>query len=327
MKLFEDKYIVITGGAGFIGSALITHLNELGINNIVVVDNLGIEEKWQNLVGKRFLDILHKDQLFEWLVGRESDILAFIHLGACCSTVEKDANYLLENNYRYSVRLAEYALAHEIRLIYASSAATYGDGQLGFSDSHEKLTQYRPLNMYGYSKHLFDLWLAEQNLLDKATGLKFFNVYGPNEYHKGRMASVLLKMVPDALNTGVIKLFKSSDPNHFDDGDQVRDFIYIKDAVRMVAEFLINDKMGIYNIGMGEPHTWNQLAAGVIKAVERPVTIQYIDMPPDLVGKYQNYTLADMSKAQKAGLSMPKFTLEAAVIDYVRNYIIPRKYW
>ena len=181
--------------------------------------------------------------------------------------------------------------------------------------------------MYGYSKHLFDLWLYEQKLLDKVTGLKFFNVFGPNEYHKGRMASALMKMVPDALNDGVLKLFKSSDPDHFGDGDQVRDFIYVKDAVRMVHEFLTNDKMGIFNLGMGEPHTWNQLAAGVIKAVERPVTIQYIDMPPDLIGKYQNYTLADMTKAREAGLTLPSTSLEDAVVDYVRNYLIPRKYW
>src|ERR1700722_4647378 len=298
MKMFPDKYIVVTGGAGFIGSGVIRTLNDRGMKNIIVVDNLGSSGKWKNLVGKRFIDALHKDNLFEWLEGRERDIEAFIHLGACSSTVENDASYLLENNYRYSLRLAEYALEWGHRFIYASSAATYGEGNLGFSDDHEMLDTYYPLNMYGYSKHMFDLWLKNQNLLDKTVGLKYFNVYGPNEYHKGRMASTILKMVPDALKTGTIKLFKSSEPDKYGDGEQVRDFLYVKDAAKMTVQFLENTSNGIFNIGTGVHQTWNQLAHAVIAALHTQVSIEYIDMPHDLIGKYQNYTCVEINKSK-----------------------------
>ncbi len=325
MKLFEDKYIVVTGGAGFIGSGVIRVLNEQGFKNIVVADNLGHTEKWKNLVGKKFLDVIHKDTLFDWLEGKERDIEAFIHLGACSSTVETDANYLLENNYRYSVRLAEYALENGHRFIYASSAATYGDGSRGFSDSHETLEGYEPLNMYGFSKHMFDLWLKEHNLLDKVVGLKYFNVFGPNEYHKGRMTSAILKMLPDAQKTGKIRLFKSSDPENYEDGGQMRDFIYVKDAAKMTVQFLTNDQTGIYNIGTGKPETWKALARALIQALEKPVEIEYIPMPEDLIGKYQNYTCADMEKSRN--LLKPEFTLEAAVEDYVKNYLLPHTFW
>lgn len=327
MKLYEDKYIVITGGAGFIGSCCVRHLNNLGMKNLVVVDDLGQSEKWKNLVEKRFVEIIPTEIFFSWLEDMEREIEAFIHMGACSDTTEKDASYLLENNTRFSMALAEYALAHGHRFIYASSAATYGDGSKGFSDDHDKLEELHPLNMYGYSKHLFDLWLKDENLLDKVVGLKFFNVFGPNEYHKGRMASVLTKMVPDALKTGKIQLFKSTEPSRFRDGDQVRDFIYVRDVVKMIGQFLTNDLNGIYNIGMGVPHTWNQVARAVIKAVERPVTIEYIEMPQDLIGKYQNYTCADMSKYRKAHLLPPAYSLEDGIVDYVRNYLLTGKYW
>ncbi len=320
MKLFKDKYIVVTGGAGFIGSGVIRVLNDQGFKNIIVVDDLGCDEKWKNLVGKKFLDVLHKDHLFDWLEGKERDIEAFIHLGACSSTVETDANYLLENNYRYSVRLAEYALANEHRFIYASSAATYGDGILGFSDEHEVIERYEPLNMYGFSKHLFDLWLYEQNLLDKVVGLKYFNVFGPNEYHKGRMMSAIPKMLKDAHSKGKISLFQSSEPEKYGDGGQMRDFIYVKDAAKMTIQFLTNERTGIFNIGTGKPQTWNALANAVV-----PDKIEYIPMPEDLVGKYQNYTCADMEKSEQ--LLMPEFTLEEAVKDYVDNYLLTKNYW
>lgn len=328
MKMNDDKLIVVTGGAGFIGSGVIKHLNEQGLKNLVVVDNLGTSEKWKNLVGKNIADVIDKHQFFDWLKGRESEIEAFIHLGACSSTVEPNATYLLENNYRYSVRLAEYALKNGQRFIYASSAATYGDGSLGFSDNHDRIEELQPLNMYGFSKQLFDLWLKNQGVLDKVAGLKYFNVFGPNEYHKGRMASVILHVLPIAQKEGVIRLFKSSDPANFADGGQMRDFIYVKDAVRMTCDFLENDASGIFNIGRGVPGTWNEIARAIFKGIDAPANIEYIEMPKDLIGKYQNYTCADMRKTSLALNGKSKCpTLEESVVEYVREYLIPGKRW
>ena len=243
-------------------------------------------------------------------------------------TVEADASYLLENNYRFSVRLAEYALKHEKRFIYASSAATYGDGSLGFSDNESDLNTLVPLNMYGYSKHLFDLWLQNQGLLDQVVGLKYFNVFGPNEYHKGRMASTIMHILPTAQKEGMIKLFKSSSPKEFADGEQKRDFIYVKDVARMTCAFLDNTDSGIYNIGRGVAGTWNDVANGVFKAIGKPANIQYIDMPADLIGKYQNYTCADMKKTNKVlGKAAKTMPLEDSIVDYIRNYLLPGKRW
>lgn len=323
MKMYDDQLIVVTGGAGFIGSNLIGYLNSKGMSNIIVVDELGHDEKWKNLVGKRFVDIIEKDQFFDWLQGREREIEAFIHLGACSDTTETNASFLLENNYRFSVKLAEYALKNEHRFIYASSAATYGDGSRGFSDDHSLLGELHPLNMYGYSKHLFDLWVQNEGVIDKVVGLKYFNVFGPNEWHKGRMASVVYHVVPKAKTEGVIRLFKSSDPEKFTDGGQQRDFIYVKDAARMTAEFLENDASGIYNIGRGIPETWNDLATAVFHAIEKPVNIEYFAMPEDLIGKYQNYTCADVQKVKRVlGKAADCEPLADSVKDYVKNYLV-----
>ncbi|PJD97859.1 MAG: ADP-glyceromanno-heptose 6-epimerase [Parachlamydia sp.] len=328
MKIYDDQLIVVTGGAGFIGSGVIRHLNEMGIDNLIVVDELGTSEKWKNLVGKRFVDILSKHQLFEWLKGKEQVIEAFIHLGACSSTVEKNASYLLENNYQYSVKLAEYALQNNQRFIYASSAATYGDGLQGFDDEHRTLHDLYPLNMYGYSKHLFDLWALQQGVLDQLVGLKYFNVFGPNEWHKERMASAIMHVVPTALKEGKIKLFKSSDPSHFPDGGQMRDFIYVKDVARMTCAFLENDSAGLFNIGSGVAETWNHLAQAIFKALNLPVNIEYIEMPKDLLGKYQNYTCAQMSKTKSVlGSVADCASLEDSVKDYIQNYLLPEKRW
>lgn len=325
-KIYSDKYIVITGGAGFIGSCLIQQLNDQGIDNIIVVDELGKENKWTNLLGKRFLDLLHKDQLFSWLEGREREISTFFHLGACSSTTEGDADFLLENNTRYSIRLAEYALRAGHRFIYASSAATYGNGSNGFSDDPSILDSLRPENMYGFSKHLFDLWLYRQNLLDKVVGLKFFNVYGPNEFHKGSMASAIIKMFHDAKKSRKIFLFQSSDPRYAD-GEQKRDFIYIKDAVKMTAQFLTNEEFGIFNIGSGKASSWNELATAVFKALEMEGEIIYVPMPEILMGKYQNFTQADQSKSIRQALAMPRYSLEEGVNEYVREYLVKKKHW
>ena len=328
MKMYDDQLIVITGGAGFIGSCVVKHLNNKGMNNLIIVDDLGKDEKWKNLVGKKFVEIIATQSFFKWRGGRESDIEAFIHLGACSSTVEKDAGFLLENNYRFSINLAEYALENEHRFIYASSAATYGDGSNGFSDDHDLLESLKPLNMYGYSKQLFDLWLKNQGLLNKVVGLKYFNVFGPNEAHKDRMASAVSHIFPTALNDGIIRLFKSNDPKNFKDGGQCRDFIYVKDAARMTCQFLENDAVGIFNIGTGKPETWNNVANSVFKAIGKPAKINYIDMPEDLDGKYQNYTAADMKKAKKVLLDKANcLELEESVADYVQNYLMTGDKW
>jgi ADP-L-glycero-D-manno-heptose 6-epimerase len=327
-QLYDDQLIVVTGGAGFIGSGVIRYLNDHNIDNIVIVDELDQTEKWKNLVGKRFLDIIHKRDFFEWLKVREEAIEAFIHLGACSSTVETNADYLLENNYRFSVRLAEYALKNDHRFIYASSAATYGDGSLGFVDDHSQLEQLAPLNMYGYSKHLFDLWLKNHDLLNKVVGLKYFNVFGPNEGHKGRMASAITHILPTARKEGTIKLFKSSNPSEFADGEQKRDFIYVKDVARMTCAFLENDATGLFNMGRGVAGSWNDVANAVFKAINAPANIQYIDMPTDLLNKYQNYTCADMRKTESVLKEQAQcMPLEDSIIEYIREYLIPGKLW
>ena len=328
MKKADCLKIVITGGAGFIGSSVVRHLNDLGFHNLVIVDELRRTEKWKNLVGKHFADVISKAVLFDWLKGRDSSISAFIHLGACSDTMELDASYLLENNYRFSVKLAEYALNHGQRFIYASSAATYGDGLQGFVDDEKKLYSLHPLNMYGFSKQLFDQWAFHEGVLDKLVGLKYFNVFGPNEAHKGRMASAITRMVPQVLTGEKVKLFKSSQPDLFADGEQKRDFIYVKDAARMTCAFLNNQAGGIYNIGSACASTWNALALAVYRALDRPPQIEYVDMPVELLNKYQNYSCADMKKTvQVLGKETVCLPLEDAVFDYVRHHLIPGKLW
>lgn len=326
----KEKLIVVTGGAGFIGSCSVRYLNDQGYHRIVIVDELGNSEKWKNLVGKKFVEIVDKDKVFSWLEGRQDAISGFLHLGACTSTVETDATFLLNNNFRYSVRLAEYALKHSIRFVYASSAATYGDGRRGFSDNHEGMDHLAPLNMYGYSKHLFDLWARDQGILGKVVGLKYFNVFGPNEGHKGRMASAIKHMLPVAQKDGRIALFKSNEPEKYRDGDQCRDFVYVKDVAKMNFAFLVNPAIsgGIYNIGTGRPSTWNQLARALFKSIDKPPLIDYIEMPHDLWDKYQNYTCADMQKTKGAiGDAAGTMSLEDAISDYVCNHLIPGRTW
>lgn len=320
--------IVVTGAAGFIGSAIVWRLNTLGKEDIVIVDELGMEEKWKNLVGLKYSDFIHKDDFIAMILDDEVtfSIDSLIHMGANSSTTEMNADHLLFNNYEYTKELAKYSIKNDIRFIYASSAATYGDGSLGFDDDENRLETLRPLNMYGYSKQMFDLWAKRQGILNKIAGLKYFNVFGPNEYHKGDMRSVAHKAFGQINDTGKLRLFKSHNPK-YKDGEQLRDFVYIKDAVDMTLFFLEHkDKNGIYNIGAGKARTWNDLAKAIFNALNKPLNIEYFDPPKQLEEKYQYFTEANLDKLKKAGYNKPLTSLEEGVADYVKNYLLKVKY-
>jgi ADP-L-glycero-D-manno-heptose 6-epimerase len=319
--------IVVTGGAGFIGSAIVWRLNQLGIQNIIIVDELGKDEKWKNLVGLNYADYLDKAAFLERIETNNTSvgISAIIHMGANSSTTETDADHLMKNNYAYTKTLALFCVKHNARFIYASSAATYGDGSLGFEDANENCLNLRPLNMYGYSKNLFDIYAYKNDLLKNIVGVKYFNVFGPNEEHKGDMRSVVNKAYLQILETGSVKLFKSCHPD-YKDGEQMRDFVYVKDAVDMTLFFLNNkDINGLYNIGTAKARTWNDLVTALFKAMGKPVNIEYVDMPDHLKEKYQYFTLANTEKIKKAGYTTPTRELEDSVTDYVQNYLMKNK--
>ena len=319
--------IVVTGGAGFIGSAIIWELNRRGKKEILIVDELGTDEKWKNLVGLQFEDFVHKHKFID-SINKAAFINAdtIIHMGANSSTTEKDADYLFNNNYLYTKTLAEYCLNNNIRFIYASSAATYGDGSLGFNDEESKCDTLRPLNMYGYSKSMFDIWAVNQDVFNKIVGLKYFNVFGPNEYHKGDMRSVVHKAFEQVKDTGKVKLFKSRNPK-YKDGEQMRDFIYVKDAVNITLHFLDNKNInGLFNVGSGQARTWNDLVAALFKAMEKPVDIEYIELPDHLADKYQYFTEANLSKLKNAGYKKEIASLESGINDYVKNYLSSKMY-
>ncbi|MCZ7609588.1 MAG: ADP-glyceromanno-heptose 6-epimerase [Ignavibacterium sp.] len=320
--------IVVTGGAGFIGSAIVWKLNQLGKTNIIIVDELGKNEKWKNLVGLKYRDFVNKLEFIEQVLDDvvPYNIEAIIHMGANSSTTEKDADHLLDNNFHYTKELSKYCVEKNIRFIYASSAATYGDGSLGFDDDETKLEQLRPLNMYGYSKHLFDLWAKTNHISDRVAGIKYFNVYGPNEYHKGDMRSVVHKAFEQIRNTGKVCLFKSLNPK-YKDGEQMRDFVYVKDAVDMTLYFLDNPNInGIFNVGAGKARTWNDLVNALFNAVGKPVNIEYIDLPAQLKEKYQYFTEANLIKIKDAGYNQTITSLEDGISDYVKNYLLKDMY-
>lgn len=320
--------IVVTGGAGFIGSAIVWQLNQRGEEKIIIVDELGTDDKWKNLVGLKYSDFMNKNEFIKRVLEENVpfDISTVIHMGACSATTEKDADYLMQNNFQYSLDLCKYCLPRRARFIYASSAATYGDGSNGYLDDEENIGMLKPLNMYGYSKLLFDLWVKKNKLLDKVAGLKFFNVYGPNEYHKEDMRSVVHKAYEQIRDTGKVKLFKSYNPE-YKDGEQKRDFIYIKDALNMTFFFLDNpDKNGIFNVGTGNARTWNDLVTSIFKAMGKPVNIEYIEMPSALKNKYQYFTQAELKKIKDAGFNKPIASIEDGVNDYVKNYLIAERH-
>lgn len=315
--------IIVTGGAGFIGSAFVWRLNREGIKDIIIVDQLGTDDKWKNLVGLTFTDYIHKDEFIEMAIADEVpfEVSSVVHMGACSSTTERDADYLWENNYLYSREVADWALRHNARFIYASSAATYGDGSSGFSDDHEIISRLKPSNMYGYSKQVFDLWVLKNKLEKKMAGIKFFNVYGPNEYHKGDMVSVIYKAFHQIQETGKVCLFKSY-KKEYPNGGQMRDFIYVKDCVNVMWWLLENPSVnGIYNLGTGKARTWNDLIAAVFSSMGRKTNIQYIEMPEPLRNQYQYFTQAQMDKLKKTGCHVNFSSLEDSVRDYVTNYL------
>jgi len=321
----SKKKILVTGGAGFIGSALVWELNRRGLENIVISDFLGSDEKWRNLVGLKFHDYLEADTLQDRVRADKDYIKSFhtvFHLGANSSTTETDARHLVQNNFEYTKLLCYGTRAEGSRFVYASSAATYGDGSRGMGDrSTENLADLRPLNMYGYSKHMFDLYALRNGFLGEIVGLKYFNVFGPNEYHKGEMSSLVLKAFDQVRTDGRIRLFRSHRPD-YRDGEQKRDFLYVKDAVRMtihLAEF--PRAGGLYNLGSGEANTWLSLGRAMFKATGRDERIEFIDMPTGIREKYQYYTRADISKLRDDGFGEEPTPLDEAVSDYVKEYL------
>jgi ADP-L-glycero-D-manno-heptose 6-epimerase len=312
--------ILVTGGAGLIGSALIWELNRQGATNIVVADLLGKDEKWKNLAPLKFADYLEGDTLPARL-DQFGDVTAIYHMGACSSTSETDAAYLVRNNFEFTKTLAHFALSGNRRFVYASSAATYGAIAESLAET-TPLATLRPLNMYGYSKHLFDCYAERAGILDKITGLKYFNVFGPNENHKGDMRSVVYKAFHQIQQTGAVSLFKSYKPE-YPDGGQMRDFLYVKDAA--AATVFLAEKVhggGLFNIGSGEPNTWLALVNPIFTALGRDPNIKFVDMPEYLRPKYQYFTSAHIGKLRAAGFTRKITPLAEAVSDYVKNYLV-----
>lgn len=313
--------IIVTGGAGFIGSCVVRSLNEAGCSDIVIVDNISETDKWMNMRNKKYIKYVHKSKFLEELPTYEN-VEAIVHMGAQSSTTERDFDYLWENNFEYTKALWNYCAEKHISFIYASSAATYGDGSLGFNDRMD-IDQLLPLNGYGYSKQLFDQWVKHQAKTFPAQycGLKFFNVYGPNEYFKGSMASMVFHGFNQIKETGKVKLFKSCNP-HYTDGGQLRDFVYVKDICKVIMWLLGNKQVsGLFNVGTGRAQSFAELAEATFHALDLEPNIEYIDMPEKLRGKYQYYTKAEMSKLYAAGYPYDFMDVETGVRDYVQEHL------
>jgi len=319
--------IVITGAAGFIGSVLAWKMNHLGKKDLLLVDQKAKNApKWENLRKRQFEIYLESDEFIGRLEKKEFDgkISAIFHLGACSDTTEMDKAYLKRNNSGYSERIAEWCVSHGVYLQYASSAATYGDGSLGFSDADDLTPGLKPLNPYGQSKLDFDIWTLNRRYDTKITGFRYFNVYGPNEYHKGHMRSLAQKGFEQVVKEGKLRLFKSY-KKEYPDGGQKRDFIYVKDAVEAMIWFYQNPKVkGIFNLGSGKAQSWNELAEAIFAACGKPKNIEYIDMPDTLKNQYQYFTEADMAKLRSAGCAMKFRAVDKGVKDYVQNHLLQK---
>ena len=320
--------IIVTGAAGFIGSCLIAKLNELNFNYIIAVDDFSNEEKNKNLICKKIKERVERNDFFQWLDQNNREVEFLFHIGARTDTTEFNKEIFDTLNVNYSKHVWEACVKYQIPLVYASSAATYGLGELGYDDNENEIHLLKPLNPYGDSKNDFDNWALKQE--DKPffwAGLKFFNVYGPNEYHKSRMASVIWHAYRQILSNGSLKLFKSHKPE-YQDGEQIRDFIYVKDLVD-VCIFLMEHRKnsGIYNLGTGKARSFNDLGKSTFTALVKPVQINYIDTPLDSRDKYQYFTEANMKKLIDLGYTKPFYTLEEGVKDYVQNYLVKGLYW
>lgn len=319
--------IVVTGAAGFIGSNMLARLNDEGYSDIVVVDEFSRQDKNRNLEGKKYLHQIHRDEFLNWLQNNGRQLEAFFHLGARTDTTEMDKNIFDRLNLNYSKEVWDLCTTYHIPLIYASSAATYGGGEQGYKDDHNLVYDLEPMNPYGESKNEFDKWVLQQSEKPPFwAGIKFFNVYGANEYHKGRMASVIFHAFNQISETGKMKLFRSH-RSDYRDGEQLRDFIYVKDVVDVLSFLMEQDiDSGIYNLGTGKARTFNDLVKSVFYAMGKEENIEYIDTPEDIRDKYQYFTEADMQKLRSAGYDESFRSLENGIYDYVVNYLIPGKY-
>ena len=311
--------IIITGASGFIGSIVAKEISKIIRNQkLVLVDKFTKPNKWKNILGFKYYDFIDRDFFINNLEIYKNQIKTIVHLGACTNTMETDVNYLMQTNYEYSKTLCKFSLENNIKFIYASSASVYGNGEHGFKDDDSIHYKFKPLNPYAFSKWLFDNWIIENNYQDKVIGLRFFNVFGPNEYHKKTMASVIYRAFPMAKEHGLVKLFKSYVSN-ISDGEQERDFIYVKDVAKVIIFFLneTNKKFGIFNLGTGTARSFNDLAKGLLTALKKDIKIEYIDMPIEIRNKYQYYTVADLNKLRRAGYKEDFTSLETAIKEYV----------
>jgi ADP-L-glycero-D-manno-heptose 6-epimerase len=330
----RNALIVVTGAAGFIGSCMVGYLNSMGFENIVIVDKFTTPDKIPNTAKKKFSNTIDRDIFFSWLKTSELQIDFIFHLGARTDTTEFDYSIHEKLNVEYSKKIWQYCVEKKIPLVYASSAATYGSGESGYKDDHDIVSKLQPLNPYGISKNEFDKWALKQKQSPPFwAGLKFFNVYGPNEYHKNRMASVIWHSYNQIRKNGKVKLFKSHNPE-FKDGEQLRDFIYVKDVINICYWFMEKSRgdgklpaSGLYNVGTGRARTFNQLVKNIFNALNSEPSIEYIDTPMEIRDKYQYFTEADITKLRNAGYHEEFYSLEEGVSNYVKEFLIGKKYY